>query len=524
MNSSFIFSQDFQLSATSLINLEQDFLNKIEFIKKHKTEQSLKQEIFKIHNYIKNEGYFTATIDSITNKKNKYNAYFTLNEKVEKAVLNRNLDTITININELQNKLEEISSSLDNEGKSFSKVRLTSIKIKKKTLYAELAITESKKRKFNKIFVKGYSDFPKSFLKNYFKIRKDKPLSKKVIQKISDDTKNLSFIKEIKSPEILFTKDSTSLYLYFNKQSNNSVDAIVNFASQENGNVLFNGNVDLQLFNILNTGEEFKLFWNSIENERQEFKLSSYIPYVFNSPISPKIEFSLYRQDSTFTNTNFNLGLNYDINSKLKISLYYSNETSENLQNMNNKISSYKSNFAGFNLSYNILKADIFRNKKLFFEINPTFGQRNGETENSQQIKIRSKSSYLWELNQRSSVYIKNETGILNSDQYFTNELYRIGGINSIRGFNEQSIFTRNYTFFNFEYRFLTSATSYLYSVSDIGFLQNENNENLIGLGMGYLFISNKSKINLSLVVGKTSNTNFDFNNTKLAVGWVNYF
>jgi len=87
---------------------------------------------------------------------------------------------------------------------------------------------------------------------------------------------------------------------------------------------------------------------------------------------------------------------------------------------------------------------------------------------------------------------------LLNSDQYFTNELFRIGGVNSIRGFNEQSIFTKNYSYFNFEYRFLASTTSYFYTITDLGFIKTTENESILGLGLGYLFINNQSKINKS--------------------------
>ena len=96
----------------------------------------------------------------------------------------------------------------------------------------------------------------------------------------------MQFISEIKPPEVLFTKDSTLLYIYFKKQQNNSFDGIVNFTSKEDGGVLFNGNINLKLNNVLNTGERFELFWNSIGEERQEFKLSTNLPYILNSKFS----------------------------------------------------------------------------------------------------------------------------------------------------------------------------------------------------------------------------------------------
>jgi hemolysin activation/secretion protein len=208
----------------------------------------------------------------------------------------------------------------------------------------------------------------------------------------------------------------------------------------------------------------------------------------------------------------------------LKLALFYSTESSENLNQNRNDLTSFDNNFYGFNLNYSVLNRDIFRNKKIFFEITPTIGDRKGKQATSKQIKLQAKGHYLWQLDLRNSIFIKNEIGVLNSDQYFSNELFRIGGINSIRGFNEQSILVKNYTFFNIEYRLLTSSSSYLYTISDFGFINTSKKQNLLSLGLGYLLINNNSKINLSLAAGKRNTDIFDINNLKLAVGWINYF
>ena len=170
--------------------------------------------------------------------------------------------------------------------------------------------------------------------KNYFNI-KENIFSKKKIKEITRDSKNLSFVDEIKSPELLFTKDSSFLYLYFKKKQNNSIDAIISFSSKENGDLLFNGNIDLNLENILNTGEKFNLLWNSIGEERQEFKISSYLPFLFNSKFSSEIDFSIYKQDSTFTNTKINTSLEYILTPNLRLFATYNNETSDELLNSN---------------------------------------------------------------------------------------------------------------------------------------------------------------------------------------------
>ena len=533
------FAQAFSLKLTSLNKTEANILNKINYQKKHKDTIFLNLEINRLSEHLKNLGYFTNSIDSVKNKDKEYVAFFNLGNKIDNAIIrtskeseiylekfNTTENTFSIPIEKLQTTLLKISTNLDSEGKSFSKVKLKNVTIKNKTLFADLVINPSKKRTINKVIIKGYDNFPKSYLKNYYNIKPTDIFNQEKILEISDASKNLDFVKEIKSPEILFTKDSTLLYMYLKKHKNNSFDGIIGFASKENGELLFNGNLEIQLNNILNTGEKFGLFWNSIGEEKQELKINTTIPYIFNSRFSPELTFSIYKQDSTFLNSKFDSRIGYHINSKIKLALTYNSEKSENLkENLSNNIETYSNYFLGVQLKYSVPKNDFFLSNKFKLDINPSFGNRKTTYKTTDQIKLEASISYLWDLNLRSSIFIKNKTGYLNSDSYINNELFRIGGANSIRGFNEQSIFTNKYTFVNLEYRYLTSEKSYLYTITDLGRIDlNSKNENLIGLGFGYLFNTNNSQINMSLSTGKTNQQKTDLKSVKLTINWKNYF
>ena len=533
------FSQEYSLELISKNKSEQIVLNKINHQKKSKNSTAINSEIEKVSILLKNLGYFTNTLDSIKKSDKKYMAYFSLNELIEKAIIQidstesslfKNIkienNSFETPIKNLESILVSISESLDNQGKSFSKVQLKNIQIKNKTLFANLEIKPSEKRNIQKIVIKGYENFPNSFVKNYFRIKPSSIFNQKKMEEISTNSKNLPFIKEIKPPEVLFTKDSTQLFVYLSKKQNNSIDGIVNFSSKENGGVLFNGMLDVRFQNIINTGERFEIFWNSIAEERQEFKITTEIPYIFNSIFSPEIAFSIYKQDSTFLNTNFKANLKFSLDQLYKLGILYESESSENLeQSLENNVETFSNNFFGIYFSYTKPRNDVFYFNKFHFEINPAFGKRKTANAITNQFKIRSNISYIWDINPKNSLYIRNETGFLNSDTYLNNELYRIGGANSIRGFNEQSIFTKSYTFFNIEYRILTNPTSYLYSITDFGQFSTQNEQKIaLGFGIGYLFRTGNSQININAVVGKNDSNAIDFKQVKLIVNWKNFF
>ncbi|QTE23974.1 hypothetical protein [Polaribacter cellanae] len=534
-----LFAQNYTLELSSKNKSAISILNKIKYQKKHKDSLSIYNELNNISSYLKKIGYFSHIINNVSRDKNNFTAFFVLNKKIEEAILvfrkppnillkefNIERNKITIPIGKLQETLSKFSDKLEKTGKLFSKVKLKNIRIENKNLYGTLIIEESQKRIINKVIVKGYENFPKSFVKNYFDINRTTIFNKNKLIKIEELSKNLKFAEEIKPPEVLFLKDSTLLYIYLKKKNASSFDGLVNFASKENGKLLFNGHIDLKLGNLLNTGENLNLFWNSIGEEKQEFKLSLNLPYIFGTKISPETSFSIYKQDSTFINTKFNTNINYNINNKSTLGITFSMEDSEKLINIsNNNITTFSNFFLGTKYFFNIPKNDFFRNNKFSFEVNPSIGKRTSSINDSNQLKILLNTSYLLDINNRNSIFIRNNSGYLNSTNFIENELFRLGGASSIRGFNEQSIFAKNYTFFNIEYRYLTSEKSYLYTITDFGKTNTTlQNKDLLSFGLGYLFTSKNSQINLSLASKLTPLSTINLEKTQLSLNWINYF
>jgi hypothetical protein len=534
-----VFSQDYILKLASKDSIENAFLSKIDFKEDHKDSLSVFNELNRINKLVQSNGYFLSDIDSIILNQKNYFAFFDMNQKVDSVILNvKNFPElilqkfnlkqheIKIPINELELFLTEISKIFESKGSSFSKIRLKNFTIRNNILYTEINLNASKERKINKLIFKGYDKFPNSYIKNYFFINKKTTFNKKKIDEISKLSQDLGFVSEIKTPETLFTKDSTFVYVYLNKNKGSSFDGLVNFSSQENGKLLFNGYLDLKLRNTLNAGEHFSLLWNRFGNERQEFSIATKIPYVFNSKLSPELNFSIYKQDSTFLNTKLNAQLQYQIRSNAALLLSFSSENSDKLTNTAlNTIETFTSSFIGFGYQYVIPKNDVFRNNTFFLNVKPSFGIRKSKKSSFDQIKVASTISYLLNLNSRSSIYLKNRTGLLNSENYLENELFRIGGNNSIRGFNEQSIFVKDYVIQNIEYRYLLSNESFIYSVTDLALIATAaKTEKLIGIGIGYLFNTNNSQINISTTIGTDSKTPINIKNTQLFINWVNFF
>ena len=534
------FGQKNELILVTKDTIQNRIVSEIYQTKKHLQKKDALDEIDRILQQVKKRGFFTARIDSISKTNKELIAYLDLGKKINEiiivtkkdntnGIIDSGIDSIKIKTREFSDLTNQLLEQIDRKGNSFSEITYVNPLLKNDTLFLEMKISNSSSRKIDKVITRGYEDFPKKFISKYFLIDKNTVFSKQKLNQVSALSNKLDFIKEKKAPEVLFKKDSTHLYLFLDKIGTSSFDGLVNFSSKENGKgLLLNGNLDLKLNNTFNTGEKFEIIWNKVSDEKTDFKINSYVPYILNSKFSTTLEFYLYRQDSTFINTNFELKTDYSINQKSHASILYSSEKSNYLLNIsNNDLASYSNYFIG--LGYELKKSstsNLYKYKN-GLNLNLTIGKRKTDTESINQLKFHFSAFANVQINNRGYLNIKNESGLLTSKNYLLNELFRIGGANSIRGYNEQSIFTNGYSYSNIEFRYSLDTSSYLYSITDLG-VYKENTTNkikkLIGIGAGYQFRINNNLVNLGYVISTNSSTNAKLNSSRLVVRWTSFF
>ena len=534
------FGQKNELILVAKDTIQNRIVSEIYHTKKHLQKKDALDEIDRILQQVKKRGFFTARIDSISKTNKELIAYLDLGKKINEiiivtkkdntnGIIDSGIDSIKIKTREFSDLTNQLLEQIDRKGNSFSEITYVNPLLKNDTLFLEMKISNSSSRKIDKVITRGYEDFPKKFITKYFLIDKNTVFSKQKLNQVSALSNKLDFIKEKKAPEVLFKKDSTHLYLFLDKIGISSFDGLVNFSSKENGKgLLLNGNLDLKLNNNFNSGEKFEIIWNKVSDEKTDFKINSYVPYVLNSKFSTTLEFYLYREDSTFINTNFELKTDYSINQKSHASILYSSEKSNYLLDIsNNDLASYSNYFIG--LGYELKKSstsNLYKYKN-GLNLNLTFGKRKTDTESINQLKFHFSAFANVQINNRGYLNIKNESGLLTSKNYLLNELFRIGGANSIRGYNEQSIFTNGYSYSNIEFRYSLDTSSYLYSITDLG-VYKENTTNkikkLLGIGAGYQFRINNNLVNLGYVISTNSSTNAKLNSSRLVVRWTSFF
>ena len=505
-------------------------------------------ELTKKIDSIRNQGYFKLEIvEKIKIDSLKYKIKIDLNQKFENIYLldkgsminfkDQKIKIINderhyqIKINQLEGFLTKTSEDIANKGYPFNKVQLIDIKsYDQVNLYATVNIELNQKRKTDKIIVKGYENFPKTFTKHYLRYSTKDDFNFEEIKKKGEEIQKLGFVRQVKDPEVLFKKDSTITYFYLEKVKNNSFDGFIGFATNEESRKLdINGYMDIRLNNSLNYGEQININYKSTNDSDRFLKTNIIAPYIFNTPFALELNLDLTKKDSAYTKDKQSVGISYLINNKHNVSFHISSlNSTSSLEIANELIKDYKSNFK--KIKYDFKKVN-FNDKlipiKFLTSVEYSSGNRkdNSGTYNQNIYLVRAFNNF--NVTEKSIIYINVESFLLNSNNYYLNEMLLFGGINSIRGFEENSIPTNKMFLINSEFRFKLNNDIYINSIIDSAYYENiiENNSiNIYGVGFGLNINTNSGVFRINYANGIRKGQDINLKLSKIHLSFSNTF
>jgi outer membrane protein assembly factor BamA len=542
VNLGFTYAQNLNLIIKGKDSLETTVIDSLNYKKRFLDFVSLKSEIESQHLKLQKLGFIENKLIS-NDKKNDsiYVAKFSLNKKYytiyvyyDKNLLSKEIlesisnkvtsDYFITAVSKTEDILNYINSKIAEDGQPFASLNLINLKKKDDfNIQAELIIVNDKKRSIDNIIVKGYEDFPKSFIKHFFKIKTGDDFNLKAIKEKTEILNTLRFANQIKPPEILFTKDTTTVYLYLEKTKSNNFDGFLGFGTNESTNKIeFSGYLNLNLINNLNYGESFNLVYKSDENEQKTFEAHFNLPYIFGSAVGTELALNIFKKDSTYTTVDQSASLFYQINDKQKISIGIEGVQSNNLLNDNSSETIQDFNSFFYNLGYEYVKKQ--HNNLLFpnnfvFDIKIGLGSREFKTFTEKQTLFNLNTFKIFNLNTKNSIYLRLHGAVINSDSFLTNELVRFGGIKSIRGFEENSLFASLYSVLNTEYRYQLNNTIYVHSIFDAAYFENDitqAKEKLFAFGIGFGINTKTGLLKFNYANGKSKNQKFKFSDSKI--------
>ncbi len=542
--SQIIVAQKFYLKIEGNTNTETTIIDSLGYNKEHNEVVSILKEQKNFENKLNNNGYFSY---QLTEQQKINDSSFVFQYKlgnpissiiirtnnltqIEKEILAIEKDSIFILPSEVENWMDSKLKLLESKGYALAKLQLINQKNKDTYIYNDLKLSLNKIRQVDDLVILGYDKFPKNVKQNWLRKLRNRTFNQELVNEVSDDIQSFPFVTQTRSPEILFTEDSTKIYTYLEKTKPNKFDGFIGFANDaENTKLTFNGYLDLNLINILNSGEKFKLYWRNDGNQQTSFNLGTEIPYWFKTPLGTKANLKIFKQDSTFQNTEFNLDIGYYFSYNKKAYIGYQSIKSVDIQNTNSSsLTNFNSKFLTLSFDYSKrINSDFLFPERTNFLIKIGTGNRTITSQKTNQFFTELLASHNFYLNKKNVIAIKNQSYYLNSENYIINELYRFGGINSIRGFRENTLQANFFSGLIAEYRYLLTPSLYVHSITDYGYFQDKTTDlqgSLLGLGFGFGMLTQNGLFKLVYANGSTDDQAIKLSNSIVQISFTTNF
>lgn len=440
----------------------------------------------------------------------------------------------------------------ENRGYPFAQIGLDSISLQNNLLTARLNLEKNPEFKIDSIIIKGTARIKSKYLQNYLGIKENSIYNESRIKPISTRIKEIAFVSEVKPPEVVFGENKADLYVYLDKKRASQFDGILGVlpSSEEPGKVLITGELSLKLLSAFRQGELIDLSWRKMQARTQNLNVRLAYPFLFNTSFGLDGTFELYKRDTLYLNLRGIIGVQYHLigNDYIKIfadirstnvlaASTLASTTTINPDNVDSRTQLYGFGYKMQRLDYRLNPRkgfDLYAEasagtKKVLPDATVEVSRYEGLKLNSFQLSAVLKASYFIPIPNRSTIMIKANGGYMRSENLFESESFRIGGLKTLRGFDEEAIYATLFGIGTIEYRFLLDPNSYIFAFFDGAYYENRATNKRItdrpfGFGVGISFFTKIGIFSLNYALGKQFKNPIDFRAGKIHFGVVSYF
>jgi outer membrane protein assembly factor BamA len=541
-------------------------LKSLSYKKTHASAADLNKELQKVLFECYDNAYLAAVYDSVITDSLSGMAYLNFGAQYKWAKLEKgNADEGVLSEIGFREKLysgkpvsyknvkkvqEKLVTYYENNGYPFASVKLDSIVITEGQMSAKLHLEKSREVKIDSVVIRGNAKITPVYLYNYLGISPGSRYDESQLKKVNTRIAELPFLRAVKPASVTFTDKYTKLVLQLEKRRASQFDGIVGILpDNKTGKILFTGDVRLKLQNGLGRGELIDLNWRRLQEQTQDLKARLVYPFILRSPFGVDYNFKLYKKDTTYLDVTQNVGLQYLLSGGNYLKVFYNNKTSTLLStkgleylttlppNADVSTNMYGLGFRferldyrlnprkGYTLQMNasagtkVIKKNTRLNPVVYDKLKLNSAVYNGELEAAVYIPFAG----------RSTVMIGNQSAFLYGETTFRNELFRIGGLKSLRGFDEESIYASSYSILSLEYRFILEQNSYLYLFGNGAWYENNEVADYVqdtpyGFGAGISFETKAGIFSINYALGKQFSNPIELKSGKIHFGIVNYF
>jgi outer membrane protein assembly factor BamA len=387
-----------------------------------------------------------------------------------------------------------------------------------------------------------------AFLRKYLDIVRGTPFRRRTIELIDRRLQALGFLRLKGSPEVRFSGLQADLRLPVEWGNSSQIQGFLGFLpnEQDKGELLITGELSLRLLNLFRRASRLQLYYNKMRPVAEQLQ-ADYLHRRLWGAFDAGVSLSLMREDTLFINVNRSLTLMYPLadGSYVKggVGLHTSrlgfSPTGTKAEDFRYQETDYFYYLLGWQQSHlndrwfptQGWQADValeLGNKTI--ARNPFLPEAYYDT-----LRLRALQWHVqwsvegyYPLSRRQVLHFKQQTALKQAPLLLRNEWERLGGLRSLRGFNENFFFTPAYALWSIEWQYLLPPKSYLLLLADYALLAEDSNAkrfySAAGLGAGIQLFTRAGNFRLLYAIGAAPQQPFAFNRAKIHFGYVSVF
>jgi outer membrane protein assembly factor BamA len=446
----------------------------------------------------------------------------------------------------LETKAETIIQYLEDRGYPFGSVSLNALTLRDSIVEGDLVIRPGPYITLDSLVIRSEERMPAAFIRNYLHFQKGAPYNESQMASVAMKLKEISFLESIQVPEVLFKGNKATLYVFVKRKKANLFNGVIGIRPDEaNERTIITGDVDIRLVNAVNGGDDLQLTWRRLQPQTQELFLRSAFPFVLKLPIGLDGSLRIYRRDSTFSTARFNAGILFQLGggnfTKVFVETNRMNRISSGLVAVNNDgLAQVNTTLFGAALQWSRLDYRFNPRTGWNVQMEAAVGRRDLSNTGSEiplsagdagrrLFKPEGRVEGYVPVFQRQTIRIAATGAGYFTEAIALNEMYRIGGLRTIRGVNEESIFATTWAMATLEYRFLFEANSAVYAFVDQAWYEQRAQNNYlrdtpVGAGVGVNFAVKSGIFTFNYALGQQFDNPVLVRNAKISFGFVSIF
>ncbi|ALO16138.1 Outer membrane protein/protective antigen OMA87 [Salinivirga cyanobacteriivorans] len=443
-----------------------------------------------------------------------------------------------VNLIKVKRYKKELLEYLENNGYPFAQVN-SNFEVKNYKLKLNIHLEPGQKYTYDSIVFNDIK-IADSFLWRYLNIIPGDVFNNETLSEISDKIQQLSYLELSAEPLISFENKLARTDLRLKKINANYFDGLLGIVPDEdrNNKYMLTGELELSLLNNLGFGEQLELEWKKTRQLSQQLDAAINWPYLLRSPLGVNGKVEMLKEDTSFVRLTLRGGLFVYFNGTNSATGYYKNKQTIVLS-PEDTTNILATNAYGTGLEIIWQQKDSKLNPGKGYMIFSDLGAGRRIVQNPSIAGDLIKANYIegkltlqgiLPVYQRWSVLLQNQLeGIYSDKKIYKNELLRIGGLKTLRGFDENDFFSRNHSISTIELRWLFELYSHFKIFADAGWINAQRGTDrtllrVLGFGTGVNLNTNAGIFSISYALGKTNNQPVKLNNAKIHFGYINNF